>query len=156
MKYDFQTQTNTNEYSDYFIDKNNMNFENYNFNVLRPYERGSGPYDGLPWHGIIPPPTYDDLNNTKITTTINSFYTDDVYDFVQYAKVIDTNECGHTSSKVISPQEIYDENKTLKKECDELKNMVESLKSEIKSLKKENQNDDTPEWLKRIANALLQ
>lgn len=71
------------------------------------WERFNGPYDGKPWWGVTPPPTYDQLRNitTNATTTV-----------------------GIGGDSICKNAEID----RLEKEIEILKNEINNLKSRIK------------------------
>lgn len=87
-----------------------------------------------PWHGVIPPPpTYYDRNiKTRITSTTFDTQMDspDIY------KIIEESPNGATCIITINPQEVYNENKELKKEIEELKSDLFKANEKIETYNK--------------------
>lgn len=87
-----------------------------------------------PWHGVIPPPpTYYDRNiKTRATSTLFDIQIDEPNTY----KIIEESPNGATSIITINPQEVYNENKELKKVIEELKSDLFKANEKIETYNK--------------------
>lgn len=154
--YRYET-TITGDYSrDNYMDKGRINPY---WSIIPPipsyaddeWKKTHSPYDGRPWCGVTPPPTYYDMEHATTTATSYS-YTSTPSD--ERYKITLTDENGKSTGIIsVNPKKLYEDNKKLNEKVKELEKELDYWKTNYRGVAPNKYRDEL-ESLKNLLHQL--
>lgn len=112
------------------------------------WKKSHSPYDGRPWCGVIPPPTYYDMEHAATTATCS--YTSTADENCNITLSDDNGKSAKTIS--VNPKKLYEDNKKLNEKVNELETELDYWKTNYRGVAPNKYRDE----LERLKNLLHQ